>query len=223
MKIFLVVPVYNESLHLNEVVKNLLSVNLPVVVVDDGSVDKTPKILAKFKDKSSKFIVLTHRINLGKGAAMKTGAEAAFKKGAEAVIFMDGDGQHLISDLPKFIAKLEEGYDVVFGSRAFVLGVPLVRYLGNKLASILVNFLFGIYISDVVCGFRALTEKAFQRLNLESTGYGVETEMVVKIKKNKLNYCEVPVETVYKDNYKGVTIMDALGIFFDLIRWRLTC
>jgi len=102
---------------------------------------------------------------------------------------MDGDGQHLVSDLPKFTTKLEEGYDVVFGSRAFVLGVPLVRYLGNKLASVLVSLLFGTYISDVICGFRALTEKAFRRLNLESAGYGVETEMVVKIKKNKLSFC----------------------------------
>jgi len=80
MKVFLVIPVYNEALRLNEVVKNLLSVDLPVIIVDDGSIDETPNILAKFKNKNSELTVLTHRINLGKGAAMKTGAEALSEK-----------------------------------------------------------------------------------------------------------------------------------------------
>ena len=169
----------------------------------------------------SPFTILTHRVNLGKGAAMKTGAEAAFAFGADGVIFMDSDGQHKVSDLPKFVEALKK-YDVVLGSRTLSHGVPLVRFLGNKFASMLIASLFGIYVSDLVCGYRAITKDAYEKVAWESSGYAVETEMVIKTAKYGLKYCEVPVETVYLDNVKGVTILDAFNILLDVFRWRLT-
>jgi len=218
MRIFLVIPGYNEAAHIGNVLKGALKCGLPVVFVDDGSSDKTQKVVKSFK----KVVYARHKINLGKGAAIKTGAEIAFKKGAEGVIFMDSDGQHKPSDIGKFVEKLGEGYDVVLGTRNYSSGVPLVRYLGNKLASILVSILFRIYVSDLICGFRATTRNAFNKMELESADYAVETEMVIKIKKKGLSYCEVPVETVYNDTAKGVTILDAVNIFFEVVRWRLT-
>lgn len=218
MKIFIVVPAYNEAKRIGNVLKELQRTKLPTIVVDDGSKDKTHEIARKYK-----VTALGHRINLGKGAAMKTGCEAAFSLGAEAVILMDSDGQHRVEDLPKFIEALKSGkYDIVFGSRNLGMGMPLERYLGNKFASVLVNLLFGIYVSDLISGYRAITKKAFEKLNWESTGYGVETEMVVKCGKLGLRHCEVPVATVYYDKFKGVSILDAMGIFFDVFRWRIT-
>ncbi len=218
MKIFIVVPAYNEAKRIGNVLKELQRTKLPTIVVDDGSKDKTYEIARKYK-----VTALGHRINLGKGAAMKTGCEAAFSLGAEAVILMDSDGQHRVEDLPKFIEALKSGkYDIVFGSRNLGMGMPLERYLGNKFASVLVNLLFGIYVSDLISGYRAITKKAFEKLNWESTGYGVETEMVVKCGKLGLRHCEVPVATVYYDKFKGVSILDAMGIFFDVFRWRIT-
>lgn len=152
---------------------------------------------------------------------MKTGAEAAFELGAEAVIFMDSDGQHKASDLPEFVKTLKKGkFDIVFGSRDLGEGVPFVRLLGNKFAARLISLLFGIYVSDPICGFRALTKKAYKQIIWESAGYAVETEMVIKTGKYGLKHCEVQVETVYLDSVKGVTVMDALNILFDVFRWR---
>jgi glycosyltransferase involved in cell wall biosynthesis len=217
MKIFVVVPAYNEAKRIGEVLSGLEKTKLPVVVVDDGSSDRTFEIAKKYK-----VTALRHKINLGKGSAMKTGAEAAFSIGAEAVIFMDSDGQHKVEDLPKFTKALKTGkHDIVFGSRNLDLGVPLERYLGNKFASVLVNVLFGIYVSDLVSGYRAITKKAFYKLNWESTGYGVETEIVVRCGKLGLTHCEVPVATLYYDKFKGVSVIDAIGIFFDVFRWRI--
>jgi len=217
MKITVVVPAHNEEDRIGEVLKDLKKTKLPVVVVDDGSTDKTYQIAKKHK-----ITVLRHQVNLGKGAALKTGCEAAFSMGAEAVILMDSDGQHKTEDLPYFIDALEKDkFDVVFGSRNLSHGVPLVRYMGNKTASVLVSFLFGIYVSDLICGFRGLSKKAFKRLNWESTGYGVETEMAIKTGKYGLKHCEVPVQTIYYDSVKGVTILDAFNILFDVIRWRI--
>jgi hypothetical protein len=97
-----------------------------------------------------------------------------------------------------------------------------VRYIGNKFASLFISFLFGIYVSDILCGYRAITKRAYKKIIWESTGYGVETEMVINIAKANLKYCEVPVETVYLDNYKGVTILDAFGILGNALKWRVT-
>lgn len=221
MKIFIVVPLFNEEKHILKVLEDISFYKLPVVVVDDGSTDRSR---IKIKDLRFKNIkLLEHKINLGKGAAMKTGADWAFANGAEAVIFVDSDGQHDMADLPKFLEALSsKKFDIVFGSRNYGYGVPLVRYLGNKFASVVMAAFFKIYISDVVCGFRGMTKEAYNKLRWETSGYGVESEIVARMGKSKLKYCEVPVKTIYLNKVKGVTLLDAFGIFGEIIRWKLT-
>jgi len=205
MKITIVTPVYNEEKRVGLFLKQLRSTKYKIVVVDDGSTDASLKQINKIKNKNT--TLLEHKINLGKGAALKTGCEYAFKEGADAVILMDSDGQHK--------------YDIVLGSRNLNLGIPLDRYVGNKIASVFVSLLFRIYVSDIICGFRGLTKKAYKKINWESTGYGVETEMVVNIKRNGLTYCEVPVETIYYNSFKGVTIWDSIGVFGSVMKWKV--
>lgn len=221
MKIFIVIPFYNEKKHIVDVARSIVHEALPAILVDDGSKDNAGSQIADLK--LHNLTLLTHRINLGKGAAMKTGAEYAFAKGADAVIFMDGDNQHKVSDIKKFVEILKQDkYDAVFGTRNYNYGVPLIRYLGNKFASILLSIFFRIYVSDVLCGFKALTKKAFREIYWESDGYGVETEMIARIGKNKLLFHEVPIEAVYHDKVKGVTVLDAFGIMWQIVKWRFT-
>lgn len=222
IKTAIVLPVYNEGKEIARVLKDFVDIKMPIFIIDDGSTDSTNKQINSFLSKSRFFNLLTHKINLGKGAALKTGCEAAFSRDIDVVIMMDSDGQHDLSDLDNFLDKIKlEKYDILLGSRNLTMHAPLVRLLGNKAASILVSVMFGIYVSDLLCGFRAITKKAYQKINWESKGYGVETEMVVKTARFKLNFCEVPIQTVYHDRNKGVTILDALGILFDVFRWRL--
>ena len=216
MKIFVVVPAYNEEKRIGSVLSKLKNMGQRVVVVDDGSKDKTFQIAKRYTP-----FTIRHGVNLGKGAALKTGCTAAFSLGADAVILMDSDGQHKVSDLPFFIKALENGYSVVFGSRNMNYGVPLVRYLGNKVVSIMVNTLFGIYASDILCGFKAMTKSAYKKIRWVSKGYSVETEIVAMTGQYKLKNCEVPVATVYYDKFKGLTIEQGLGILLDIIRFRL--
>jgi glycosyltransferase involved in cell wall biosynthesis len=227
MNIFIVIPFYNEEKHIAKVLKEVSEYaasseqKLPIVVVDDGSTDNSR---LKIKDcKLKNLTVLTHKINLGKGAAMKTGADYAFAEGADAVIFMDGDNQHSAEDLRKFLELLKLGkFDVIFGTRNYSYGVPLVRFLGNKFASVVLAILFNIYVSDVLCGFKALTKKAYKKIRWDSSGYGVETEMVVRTGKSNLKFNEVPVQSIYHDKTKGVTVLDAFGILFEVVKWKLT-
>ncbi|MDI6785159.1 MAG: glycosyltransferase family 2 protein [bacterium] len=221
MKIFIVMPVFNEEKKVIDVLKELSKTKYPIIIIDDGSTDNSFNKIKNLKLK--KTILLQHKINLGKGAALKTGCEYAFSHSADAVIMMDSDGQHKVSDLNNFVKKLETNKcDVIFGSRNLNLGAPIDRFLGNKIASVIVNIMFGIYVSDLICGFRAFTQKAYKKIKWKSLGYGVETEMVVRTKKARLIHCEVPVETVYYDNYKGVSILDAFQVLGSLFYWKLT-
>lgn len=218
MKIYVVIPAHNEGEKIGAVLDELIKWRLPIIVVDDGSKDQTFQEALK-----RKIIVLKHKVNLGKGAALTTGCDAAFLRGAEAIIMMDSDGQHKAGDLPKFIKALEsKKYSIIFGSRNSSYGVPLIRFLGNKVSSVLVSLLFGIYLSDLICGYRAFTKEAYKKIKWQSRGYGVETEMVIRTGKHKLSRCEVPVETIYYDKFKGVTILDAIYILINVFKWRLT-
>jgi glycosyltransferase involved in cell wall biosynthesis len=215
MKIYIVVPAYNEGARIGRVLHDLEKTKLPVIVVDDGSRDKTYQIAKRYG-----FMALRHEINLGKGAAMKTGAIAAFNLGADAVIFIDSDGQHRISDLSQFTGALKTNkFDVVFGVRD-LLRIPFVRRVGNSVASILVGTLFDIHVLDLLCGYRALTKKAFRKIDWKSPGYSVETEMVAMTGKYRLRHCEVAISTVYYDKFKGLSPTEGLGIIFDVLKWK---
>lgn len=216
--IWLIIPAYNERGRIETVLTQAEKFISPgrIVVVDDGS--------RKPLRHKGKLNLIRHAINLGKGAALKTGVEFALSQGAEAVILMDADGQHDPVDLSRFITLLAAGNDVVFGSRRPTLDAPLIRLLGNKFASIYINLVFRVYISDILSGYRALTRFAYEKLKWTSARYGVETEIVARLGKNKraLRFTEFPIETIYIDKYKGVTILDAIRILLDSIWWKLS-
>jgi len=117
---------------------------------------------------------------------------------------MDGDDQHAVSDLKLFKRELERGTQVVLGVRQMDAKMPLMRILGNKGMSILINLLFGHYIADIPSGFKAFTKSAYKQLAWHSSSYEVETEIAVRIAKSKLSYVEVPISTVYHDKDYGL-------------------
>ncbi|MFH1535110.1 MAG: glycosyltransferase family 2 protein, partial [Patescibacteria group bacterium] len=128
MKSVVVIPAYNEGKVIAEVINDIKKHQFnDVIVVDDGSSDDTYEIVKRI---DGKIIALRHRINLGKGAALKTGCEAAIKLGADIIVFMDSDGQHKPEDISRFIEKLEkDNLDIVFGSRRIGKDMPLVMML----------------------------------------------------------------------------------------------
>lgn len=215
MKIVVIVPAYNESKYIGKFLDKLLLVTKQVVVIDDGSADKTCDI-AKGRGAEC----LSHMVNLGKGAALKTGCDYAFKKiGADAVIIMDGDDQHVVDDIKLFERELKKGAAVVLGVRQMDAKMPLMRILGNKSMSILINLLFGHYIADIPSGFKGMTKSAYNTLKWQSSGYEVETEIAVRIAKSKLKYVEVPISTVYHDKDYGFNLLDAGKILLKLPYW----
>ena len=222
-KIIAVIPAFNESGQIQKVLRKTINYVDSIIVVDDGSDENKFNYKKNNTIINSNIIYLRHRINLGKGAALKTGCEAAIKLGANIIIFMDADGQHMPEDIPRFIKKIEKNnLDIVFGSRKIGRDMPFMMMFGNKLLSIAVSLFFGIYISDTQSGFRALKASSYPKIKWNSDRYSVETEIIVNTAKYKLKYQEITIETIYHDNYKGTTIFDGIKLFFNILKWRIT-
>lgn len=211
----IIIPAYNEEYYLPDLLERLKTYKKQAIIVDDGSTDKTFDIACK-----NGFTVLHHLVNLGKGAALKTGCEFVLKKGGEYIIFMDADSQHCVDDMGNFIRALEKNQFVI-GQRRINLDIPLIRFLGNKLTSFFFNLLFRAHIEDPLSGFRAFKTDIYSRIRWESSGYEVEVEMLVRAIKNKVKITKIPIETIYIDRYKGVTILSAYKILFSMLKWRL--
>lgn len=215
----IIVPVYNEGQRVIDTVKKILTATKNIVIViDDGSSDNSFELLKKNFLKNKQVVLLQHAINLGKGAAMKTGVKMAWKMKCTGVIFVDADGQHN----PKHIRDFENGLaknDLVFGYRSMGVEMPIVRRWGNVFSVNLVKTFFNIRRVDLLCGFFGFNRSVYKKIKWESARYGVETEIATRVGKNKLPFSEVKVDTIYIDKYKGVSIFDAFKILFRLPYW----
>ena len=214
-KIFAVIAGYNEDEHINKVVKETRKYVDKVIVVDDGSKDKTKEMAKK-----ANAIVLRHLVNLGKGAALKTGCDYALKNKADIIIAIDADAQHDPDEIPKFMKNIKS-HDIVLAYRKQSRNMPFVLKFGNWFINKTINYLYSIKIKDSQCGYRAFTAKAYKRLKWRASDYSMESEMIAKIGKYKLSFKEIPIETIYSDKYKGTTIMDGIKIVFNLLMWKL--
>lgn len=210
-----IIPAYNEGKTIFEVISKTMDFAQKIIVVDDGSQDNTASEAAR-----AGAMVLRHKVNLGKGAALKTGCDYAFKNGAQKVIAMDADGQHDPKEIPSFIKALEE-HDIAFGSRKAPRSMPFVLKFGNKVLTKTLRILYGVTVEDSQCGYRSFTIDAYPKLRWEANDYYVETEMAIRTGKKKLKHTTVYIETIYADRYKGTTVLDGVAIVFKMIGWKI--
>jgi len=215
-KTWIIIPANNEEKNIAEVVKKSKKFSEKVVVVDDGSQDKTLFIA----EKSGAF-VLKHIVNLGKGAALKTGCEYAVKKGAEKIVVLDADGQHDPKEIPEFVKALDN-VDIVFGYRRLNKKMPFVLRYGNWFIFFMTKLLFGLKIADTQCGYRSFTADAYNKIKWDAADYSMESEMIANAGKAHLKYSQIPIETIYSDKYKGTTVIDGIRIVLNMVWWRLT-
>jgi len=215
-KVWVVIPAHNEDSHIEEVIKNTKKFAKNILVVDDGSKDKTSAIA----ERSGAF-VLRHIVNLGKGAALKTGCEYAIKKGAEKIIVLDADGQHDPKEIPEFVKALDNA-DIIFGYRRLNRKMPFVLRYGNWFIFFMTKLLFGLKIIDTQCGYRAFKSDTYNKIKWDAQDYSMESEMIAKTGKAHLKYSQIPIETIYSDKYKGTTVIDGIRIVLNMVWWRLS-
>jgi len=200
-KIFCIIPAFNEGDKIRQIILDVIPLVDVVVVVDDGSTDKTYEIAKK-----TDAIVLRHVINRGQGAALETGNQYALKHGANIVIHFDADGQFLFNEIQE-IAKpiIEENYDIVFGSRFLEKKTNMPFFKKNIIFPIarLINLFFGIKTTDPQNGFRAISAKALKKIEISNDGSAHCTEILNKAFKLKLKIKEIPITVIYNEYGQG--------------------
>jgi glycosyltransferase involved in cell wall biosynthesis len=217
LSFWIIIPAHNEEKRIPQVIRSVKNITKNIIIVDDGSKDKTSKIA-----KNENVIVLRHMVNLGKGAALKTGCDYAVRNGAKILVVMDADGQHKAEDVPRLVNTLKENnLDIVFGGRKWNQNMPVVFKIGNLFLSTMADGLFRMRVKDTQSGFRAFTSEAYKKIRWESSDYSMESEMISKVGKNHLKYREIPIQTIYLDKYKGTTIFNGVKIAFESLLWKL--
>jgi glycosyltransferase involved in cell wall biosynthesis len=219
-------PAHNEARTLWRSVGDVLSLQVPyrleLIVVDDGSTDRTPLILRNISD--PRLIVHTHPAQLGKGAAVLSGA--ALATGTHLVIF-DADAEYQASDIPKMAQAILSGRaSVVYGTRLFGVNSVYQSFnhaLGNKLATLVANLLFNCYLSDMHTCLKMMPVALFRELRLTSHSFGLDTEITGELVRRGYRPYEVPVSYVSRSRAEGkqLTPYDALVCLAVLARVRL--
>jgi glycosyltransferase involved in cell wall biosynthesis len=196
MKVCVVIPTYNEAKEIGDIVARLCRQNLSVLVVDDGSCDDTPLIA-----KASGAAVIRNRRNQGKGASLIKGFEYAIKNNFEAVVMMDGDGQHLPEDISLFLdSAKDDSVSLIIGDRmSNSKGMPGVRWLTNKFMSWLISKVVRQRIADTQCGFRLIKTDALRKIQLRTSNFEIESEIIIKLARAGCQIKSVPVKTVYRE------------------------
>lgn len=190
-----IIPAFNESSTIADVLARARNFVDEIIVIDDGSTDKTAQIA-----RASGATVVKHMINRGLGAAIGTGFELARIRGADVVITLDADGQHDPAHIPEFLQAIEQGADVVIGSRMITRdGMPWYRHHANVLGNLSTFFLFGAWVSDSQSGFRAFNQKAINQIEIRTNRMEVSSELIAESKLHQLKLAEIPIKSIYTE------------------------
>jgi len=215
MLLSILVPVVNEERLAPGTMKELLAVDFPceteIVVVDDGSRDRSWEVMQTFAD-SDRVKLIRHARNRGKGAAIRTAAEAA---SGDYVVVFDADGEYEASDLPKLLTPVLDGRaEVVYGSRTFGShsAYSFWYVMGNKGITLAANVLFNSYISDLETCYKLMPRQLYLDLRVRSAGFGMEAELTAKLLKRGVRPFEVPISYTARSREAGKKITWTDGV-----------
>lgn len=210
MNVFIVVPTYNEVKTIGPIVKELTAKGFRAVVVDDGSSDHTIIDANRFGAE-----LIVHSKNVGKGRCIREGLEYSFENGCDLAITMDGDGQHDLGEIEKFLAEYRKtGADIVLGNRMHrPKKMPFIRRCTNLFMSFVMSFILRKKIDDSQCGYRLISRSAIEKMSLSSSKYEIESEMLLEAKRHNLRISSVEIDSIYEDQASKI------NPFFDTLRF----
>lgn len=235
MKLSIIIPAFNEEKTILSVLKKLQTVSLPqisreYIVVDDGSIDKTPEVVEKFAPANKEVKFFRHAKNRGKGAAVRTGIEHAT---GEYVLIQDADLEYDPSDIISLLEPiLQKKTEVVYGTR--LKRMPnfsrdertpqfFAHYLGNKVLSLITSILYGQWITDMETGYKLFPRDALRNITLHARSFELEPEITAKLLKNGYKIYEVPIKSNPRDYGQGKKLIawkDGPIALWNLIKYR---
>jgi dolichol-phosphate mannosyltransferase len=204
-KILVIIPTYNESENISKIIPLILSNSdaqndYNILVVDDNSPDGTAHIVEELMKENDKIHLLKRQQKSGLGTAYVAGFKYAIEKHFDLVFEMDADFSHDPKYLPEFIYKIDEGYDLVIGSRysqgISVLNWPISRLILSYLANVYTRIVTGLKVKDTTAGFMCYKVSALKEIDLDrvrSNGYSFQIEMKFKFYKKGFRIVEIPI------------------------------
>ena len=216
MKSCVLIPAYNESKTIGELIKSVETYVSDILVINDGSNDETEKV-----SKAAGASVISFKENVGKGKALRTGFDYALKNKYDAVITMDADGQHMPRDIVNILdvaASPEIG--IVVGNR---MGnpetMPPIRFATNLFMSLIISAVCRQNIPDTQCGFRLIKCDVLRSINLVSANYEIESEILIKGSKKGFRIKSTPIKSVYEGQRSSINpIVDTWRFFAMLFK-----
>ena len=218
MKITIGIPAYNEEKNIAKIIIKLKKITDSIIVCDDGSSDMTSEIA-----KNLGVIVISHKKNMGYGAAIRTIFEKSAEIGSDILVTFDADGQHRIEDVSRVLHPLENSEaDIVIGSR--FLGkqsnVPNYRKLGIKVITQVTNSSIKTKLTDSQSGFRAYSKQVLSKISLSEIGMGISTEILIKASSEGLRITEVPITILYSgDTSTHNPVSHGTSVLFSTIKF----
>ncbi|MEW6610749.1 MAG: glycosyltransferase family 2 protein [Patescibacteria group bacterium] len=222
----IIMPVYNEAHTVGEALHRGMQQALPsgvereFIVVDDGSRDGTRAVLASLPNSCT---LLTHEMNRGKGAAVRTGITAAH---GDIILIYDADLEYEPHDWPKLLQPILHGEaDVVYGSR-FLSGTHRVLYfwhsVGNKLVTLWSNMWTNLNLTDMETGAKVFTRRAIEGINFRARRFGFEPEFTARMAHRGLRIYEVAVSYHGRSYWEGkkITWRDGFAALWHVVRWN---
>ncbi len=228
MKLSVVMPVYNEERTLEEIVKQVLATPFEkeILLVDDGSVDRTREIILALEKEHPEIRAILHKENRGKGGALATGFEQAT---GDVIIIQDADLEYDPRDYAQLIEPIEKGQaDVVYGSRFLGGDGERVHFfwhtLGNRVLTGFSNLCTGLKLTDMETCYKVFPVSVARKLKVQSRTFAVEPEMTAKFARLKLRVQEVPIAYKNRDYHEGkkIGIKDAFIAMWTIVRWRFS-
>jgi glycosyltransferase involved in cell wall biosynthesis len=216
MNICIIIPANNESYTIGFLVESLAKKGFDVIVIDDGSVDETGAIA-----QGKGAIVIRHDEKKGKGASLREGFQYAKERDYEAVITMDGDGQHDVGGIDRFLIEAQKNkISVIVGNRmANSKGMPFIRYCTNRFMSRLISSACRESIADTQCGYRYIHCDILKALDLTSRDFEIETEILMKACQKGFKVYNVPVKTIYRNEESRINpFKDTIRFFAYFIK-----
>ncbi len=227
MKLSIIIPLYNEEKTIGELIRKIRDVELPlgiskeIIIVDDGSIDTTYKILKEYNNDDTVKIYHKEK-NTGKAAAIKTGIE---NSEGDIILIQDADLEYSPDNYQALLGPIiQDKAQVVYGSRfkGKIKKMALINRIANMISNITLNLLYGTRISDVNTGHKIFRREIFDRIQIASNGFTLETEITAKLLNLRYKIYEVPITYVARSKKEGKKIrwLEALAMYWGIIKYK---
>jgi dolichol-phosphate mannosyltransferase len=223
MKLSVIIPVYNEEKTLTVIIKKVEAISLEkeIIIVDDGSTDRTPEILQQYKHKKN-FTILTHRSNQGKGMAVRSGIKHV---AGDITIIQDADLEYDPKDYMKLIEPMRDGKElVIYGARRplGLSSVHLSSYLAAKFLSFLTNILYKQKLTDEPTCYKVFDSNLLKSIVLRCKGFEFDPEITAKVARRGITIKEIPVSYYPRKFTEGkkIRLIDGIIAVWVLLRYR---